>query len=450
MKALLVSGFFPPGHIAGSEKRTYGYARTLLAEGNEVQVLCAGTWDQGTGYWNGYADDLYHGVPTRRLHLNWRLAPDPNRFLYQNPVIADRLEGWLREWRPDIVHVISCYTMSASVIEVATAYHIPVVLTLVDFWFLCPRLSLLHANGSLCDGRTNGWECLQCTLWGTKALRWSRMLFPEFSVRAGLTWMSQSPRLSRQRGLRGMALNMEHRKAYLSRVLQLADRVVAPSRVMRDMFCDAGSRQDIEVIHSGHDLGWLESMPPRQLSDVVRFGYVGQISSRKGVHILLDAFIAADLRDAARLDIYGDDRQCPGYADQLRERARDSSGTITFGGGFAHRELGTVLSNIDVLVVPSIWQENNPRVVQEAFAARVPVVGSDVGGISEFVRHEVNGLLFERGNVLDLARQMQRIIQEPALLPRLRAGVSPVKRIGQEMDELIAVYERLRGGKPCE
>ena len=93
MKVLLISGFFPPEHVAGSEKRTYGYAKALLARGHEVQVLCAGTWDQGKKHWNGYVDDQYNGIPVRRLHLNWKLAPDPNRFLYQNPAIGEQLEG---------------------------------------------------------------------------------------------------------------------------------------------------------------------------------------------------------------------------------------------------------------------------------------------------------------------------------------------------------------------
>ena len=445
MKVLLISGFFPPEHIAGSEKRTYGYAKTLLARGDEVQVLCAGTWDQGRKHWSGYADDRYNGIPVRRLHLNWRIAPDPNRFLYENPVIGEQLDRWLQEWQPEIVHIVSCYSMSASVIEVAKAHNIPVVLTLVDFWFLCPRLSLLHANGAICDGPTTGWECLRCTLWGTKAFRWSQMLFPESLFKAGLTWVSQRPSLSRQRGLRGMALNMEQRKAYLSHSLQLVDRIVAPSQVMRDTFVAAGSRQDIEVIHSGHDLSWADAMPHRESADVIRFGYIGQISPSKGVHVLLDAFLSTRLFDSARLDIHGDYHQFPSYADQLRERASDSRGGIAFHGAFAHPELGEVLSNIDVLIVPSIWPENNPRVVHEAFAAGVPVVGSDVGGISEFVQHEINGLLFDRNSAEGLANQMRRVIEEPDLLPRLRDGVPPVKTIEQEVTELVGVYEQLSG-----
>ena len=83
--------------------------------------------------------------------------------------------------------------------------------------------------------------------------------------------------------------------------------------------------------------------------------------------------------------------------------------------------------------------------VHEAFAAGVPVVGSDVGGISEFVCHGINGLLFKRGDAVDLARQMRRFVQEPTLLARLQGGIPLVKTIEQEVAELIDVYGQLSG-----
>ena len=99
-----------------------------------------------------------------------------------------------------------------------------------------------------------------------------------------------------------------------------------------------------------------------------------------------------------------------------------------------------MLSEIDVLVVPSLWHENSPRVIQEAFAGKTPVIASHVGGISEFVKHEENGLLFERGNVNDLARQMRRVVDEPGLLENLVAGIPKVKTMEEEVNELESIY----------
>lgn len=98
---------------------------------------------------------------------------------------------------------------------------------------------------------------------------------------------------------------------------------------------------------------------------------------------------------------------------------------------------------IDVLVVPSVWYENSPNVILEAFAHRPPVIASNLGGMAELVKHEKNGLLFAPGNAADLARQLSRVIAHPNLLNRLRAGIEPIKSVKEEMDELEAIYRRV-------
>ncbi|MFO8155035.1 MAG: glycosyltransferase, partial [Thiohalospira sp.] len=362
-------------------------------------------------------------------------------YLYQNPVVARHLDGWLEKWQPDVAHIISCYTLSASAIEALERRAVPMVLTLVDFWFICPRLSLLHADSSLCDGRTTPRECLRCMLYAAKIYRWPRRALPEGAVKHALTWISKHPAISRQRGLRGMALDMTHRKRYLAQILRLPDAIMAPSQALADTVQRAGADIPIRVVHSGHDLSWLASMPQRQPSANVRFGYIGQISSQKGVHQLVTAFLRAGCGDAAQLHVYGDHEQRPEYTESIFSAIPDHSTAVTFHGFFSPDRLGEVLAGIDVLVVPSTWRENNPRVVQEAFAAGVPVIGSDVPGIAEFVEHEANGLLFERANVDDLARQLRRVMDEPRLLDSLRQGIPPVKTVEEELNQLLAIYE---------
>ena len=117
MKILLITSFFPPTHNAGTEKRTLGYAQQLQKLGHEVSVICAGDYDRGDQYWNGIQDEALQGIKVRRVNLNWSLAPDANRYLYDNPVTADYIEKWTSEINPDLVHLTSCYSLSASIIE---------------------------------------------------------------------------------------------------------------------------------------------------------------------------------------------------------------------------------------------------------------------------------------------------------------------------------------------
>ncbi|MCJ7694897.1 MAG: glycosyltransferase, partial [Anaerolineaceae bacterium] len=155
------------------------------------------------------------------------------------------------------------------------------------------------------------------------------------------------------------------------------------------------------------------------------------------------AFNHDPLEEKAQLLIFGPYDQESAYRDSIKRSINGNKQSIRVCGGFSHDQLGEVLSEIDVLVVPSVWHENNPRVIQEAFAAQTPVIASNVGGMAEFVQHEVNGLLFDRSNEIDLARQLSRIVNEEGLLERLRCGIKPVKKIEVEVEELIKIYEEL-------
>ena len=98
---------------------------------------------------------------------------------------------------------------------------------------------------------------------------------------------------------------------------------------------------------------------------------------------------------------------------------------------------------MDALVVPSRWYENTPLVVYSAFAAGTPVVATDLGGLSEVVKHGENGLLFELENVEDLERQLRRLGEEPGLLDELRDGIGHVKTVEENVTELEELYAEL-------
>lgn len=443
MKILLITSFFPPTHNAGTEKRTLGYAQQLQKLGHEVSVICAGDYDRGDQYWNGIQDEALQGIKVRRVNLNWSLAPDANRYLYDNPVTADYIEKWTSEINPDLVHLTSCYSLSASIIEAIKYLKIPVVLTLTDFWFICPKHTLLRSDESLCDGRTTNWECLDCMLSGNASYQKLRPFLTNKAGAAGIEWVSQRTSISNLRGFQGMALNMGERKAYLECVITLPDVVIAPSRYLKEVFMASGTTREIRVVPSGHDLTWLQLSRKRKPGGKINFGFIGQITPVKGLHLLIHAFNHEFLKGKSNLLIFGPVESVSNYQDSIQQSINSHDGSAFLRGSFPHEQLGKVLSEIDVLVVPSLWHENNPRVIQEAFAASTPVIASDVGGVSEFVFHGSNGLLFERNNEVDLARQLARIVDDPDLLEKLKKGIKPVKTIEKEVEELLEIYQEL-------
>ena len=441
MRILFLTHFYPPNHIGGTETYTHGLAKGLNGLGHQVQVLCAADWESGEQYWNGHTDDIYEGVPVRRLHLNWTRAPDVNRYLYDNPMIAQYLKTYLAEVQADLVHVTSCNTLSASVIGAIKEAELPVVVSLTDFWFVCPRVTLLRGDETLCDGRVTDWECLECLLQGAKAYRWTTGILPRTAAVHVLSAVSRHEEVTRLPGLRGMALDIQQRRAALHQALEQADRVLIASESARGIFQYNGFSIPIDLVHYGHDLSWLTGYAGKTASSVVRFGFIGQIAPMKGPQLLIEAYRNVSQNGKARLLVYGNLEKNPAFGQQLRSLAADRH-DIEFRGIYAHSDSGKVFSEIDVLVVPSLWHDY-PLIIHEAFATGTPVIASDYGGMNEFVQHEVDGLLFERGSVKDLARQLQRVIADPVLCGRLRAGIHRVKRIEEAVAEIVGIYKGL-------
>ena len=155
--------------------------------------------------------------------------------------------------------------------------------------------------------------------------------------------------------------------------------------------------------------------------------------------------------EQAILQIYGFFPGYDGHSD-YEERLRwiaSESRAIRFRGRYDPRDVFDVLAGVDVIVIPSIWWENSPLTVHEAFLAGVPIIAADEGGMAELVLDGKNGLLFGPGNADDLAQQLSRLQDDPDLLPALQAGITPVRGVAQEIDDLAAIYETaLRQAQP--
>jgi glycosyltransferase involved in cell wall biosynthesis len=438
MKVLIAVHHFPPHYTGGAEWRAYRTATTLQSRGHDVRVICVECIDAGLDSGAAWKDDVYKGIVVRRLSFNLAAAPNPVHWEYDNAWIGDHLREFLRKCRPDIFHLISGYLMGAGTIRAANEAGLPTVATLTDYWFICPRATLLRSNGQLCTDAAPH-DCVRCLAEEKRRYRWPAKVIPKLMDRL---WTSPlASRLSRPVDLAAI----ERRRQVLAEALDQLDLAICPSEFLRQVYVRAGAPAH-RLIHSRQGLALSGDTLASSSSDVLRIGYIGQLVEHKGIHLLIEAFKQLDPRTRpATLTIYGDPTRFPRYVRRLRKLANNHP-CIRFAGMYAYNDLGYVLSELDVVVVPSIWYENSPNAVLEAFAHRVPVVASDTGGITELVHHGKNGLLFAPGDAGALADQLQWLVANPTILPALRAGIAPVKSMAQEMDELVGVYHSVVGG----
>jgi glycosyltransferase involved in cell wall biosynthesis len=434
MKILIAVHHLPPHYTGGAEWRAYRTACEMQARGHQVRIVCIEKIDHPVAGDLDWKDEIFRGINVRRLYYNFRAAKDPFKMSYDNHWIGAALDHLIQEDRPDVFHLIGGYLMSGSVLRVAREQELPVVVSLTDFWFMCPRLSFLRSNGELTTLPVNPVRCARCLAEESRRWRIPGKYVP---------WIMDGYWHLRRTEVR----KIEERLKFLIHSLNQADAIVSPSKFLRSVYIQSGidpnrirfSRQGRYPVDN-----LVESIQPQQGKSQLRIGYVGSILHHKGLHVLIEAVNRLPSAPIT-LTLYGDHSVSDQYTAHLNALIGDDE-RIKLAGVFPRGELGNIFSTLDVIVVPSIWYENSPNAILEAFAYQTPVIASDLGGMAELVQHDVDGLLFERANAGSLSNQIQRLVEDPHLLERLQAGILPVRSIDDEMDELEDIYKELCPG----
>jgi glycosyltransferase involved in cell wall biosynthesis len=243
--------------------------------------------------------------------------------------------------------------------------------------------------------------------------------------------------------------DMDERMAAARRVFNEVDLFVAPSPSIAEEFERLGveaakiriSDYGFVPLHRNARNGNDGTRQP------LRIGYVGTLVWHKGVHVLLDA-VRVLPSSAYELKIFGNPEVFPDYTAQLRASAAGLP--VQFMGAFDHERISEVYAQIDVLVVPSLWLENSPLVIHEAFMAGVPVVGARTGGIADLIDDGRTGLLYDPISSPGLRAALGGLLENPKRLNELAeaARTTPrVKTIAEEAQEWERAYEDVLRGR---
>ena len=430
MKIALGVHHFPPHHIGGAEWRAVRTARFLLEHGHDVKVVCVERIDDpSVRNTLRFVDEFYEEIPVRRLFFNIASAPNLLDFEYNNLWVGSHLQEWLASESFDLFHLISGYLLTASALRAAQAIRLPTVVTLTDFWFLCRHISMVRSGGQLSTLPISPQRCAQCLGEERHRYRWLGHLAPKIME---IYWEHRQDYVD----------YFTRRMAFLQQTLQKVNVAIAPSQFLLSMYEAAGFRaQTMLFMRQGLVYDEQPEPPPSHQPRPLRIGYLGQIIKIKGLHILIEAIQRTDA--PFQVEVYGDLTARSDYSQELLHMAKNDP-RIRFCGVAARTQIGEILRNLDVVVVPSLWYENSPNVILEAFAYGVPVIASNLGGMAELVKHEMNGLLFPMGDAPALAKTLMRLFCEPELASRLREGAmaSRPPHLEEEMQQLLAVYER--------
>jgi len=184
----------------------------------------------------------------------------------------------------------------------------------------------------------------------------------------------------------------------------------------------------------------LPSRPRKPL----RLGFLAGFQLTKGIIHVLDALASLQAEGLDfRLTLWG-----PGQAQGEQEIvARGLKGKVFLQGVYTPESLWSVYEQIDVAVMATTVCEPLGRVPLEGAAAGVPTIAPAIGGLTELIRHEVDGLLYRFRDPEDLKRQLRRVLTEPLLLPRLIANLPAVPDTRERVAAVEAFYNEVLAGR---
>lgn len=437
MRILHVPYSFYPDAAGGTEVYVHSLATAQRGQGLEIAIAAPAPSPSRYDY--------------DRLPV-WRFPVSKNLSLAElygdgDPVAAAAFGRVLDEYQPHVVH-LHAFTSAISVLLVKEIKRrgLPVVFNYHTPTVSCSRGTLRLFGKETCDGKLDRLRCAACLLQKNGAPLAVASLIATLPPLAGRTLAKT--------GLQGgiwTALRMPELMAVrfhaFHELMALSDHIVALCNWTRELLL-RNDVPDAKITLCRQGIIWTRNSfpaltPKPAPSAPLRVVFLGRMDQTKGPHLLVEALRATPELPLS-LDLYGvrQGEAGQGYAASLINLIGDDS-RIRLLPPVPSSEVITRLGGYDAVLIPSQCLETGPLVVLEAFAARTPVIGSNLGGIAELVTTEVDGLLVDPpSSIAAWSAALQRICENSDLLQSLRARIRPPRHTNEAADELMAVYQR--------
>ena len=414
MKILKIIHGYPPYYNAGSEVYTQSICNELKRQ-HEIILFTREENPYIADHYirTEYRDGITLYIANKAREKDGYLHPDLDAFFAQI----------VQSEKPDVAHIGHLNHLSTGLVAVLKKCNIPIVFTLHDFWLMCPRGQFLQINfknpvfHQLCEGQENRKCAENCYN------RFSDN--SEEDMKYWTNWVAKRMAITRQ-------------------IAQDVDLFIAPSRYLQQRFVKDFQIpiEKIVYLDYGFPLHYLQK-PIRKERQFFTFGYIGTHIAAKGIDLLIHAFSKISVK--AVLKIWG--KPIGQSTDYLHQLAQKCPNEVHFCGEYVNTNLSdSVFSEVDCIVVPSIWAENSPLVIHEAHACHIPVITANFGGMAEYVQDGINGLLFEHRNPESLAEKMLFAVENPEKMQEL-GKKGEVENIVQHCEKLVSLYQLVKLNK---
>lgn len=410
-RVLVMAHGHPDFSLGGGELAAYNLFKAMRDDDSVEQAWFVARHDSGNG-------------PTGALTLRreseylWQQSLGDSFLLKaaNSYALWNDFRQFIRVVKPTVVNLHHYFHLGIELLRIIKEEDptIRVVLTLHEYMAICHQQGQMVKRGSnkLCFSSSLE-DCHRC--------------FPEFTKEQ--FWL---------------------RRSFIGQHFDYVDHFVSPSHFLKQRYVEWGIPEEkISVIENGQSPE--PKLPPRSLPDIFkvddtsveetdgslssglvvkeaaenrvlgkqeptrnRLAFFGQINPFKGIDVLMHALLSMkkEERDRLVVEIHGAnfEHQADNFKSSVMKMADIliEEGALRWVGSYEPFQVRERMRNVDWVIIPSIWWENSPMVIQEAFANGRPVIASDIGGMKEKVTHEVDGLHFEARNPLSLAETLNR------------------------------------------
>lgn len=420
----VLEGFFPY-QKAGTEVYVLQLAKYLLEKGYEVSVLISRSEE--------VSDYVFEEIPVFTFKI-----PEKPIAEELNGLIPPRgIEAFLQKVSdigPDLVHFHSLgRAINSYQIKAVKELGYKTVFTAHLGSNICIKGDFKKFNEEICSGEVIPVTCLACQMHargaGKNMARWASKL------------IHLGTRLNKK-SLPSSFYQAMHRKNELQRVKKYSDVIIAISEWIEEAFDVNDIRDNVFLVKQGIDKDFVNRGKvdkTRNTDHPVKIGFIGRMHPHKGFHLLKDAFdqIGKDKWELKIATLPSKDETA--YYKKMLDWSSGKT-NVQWKENQSREEIINLLDELDVLVLPSVSNEMAPLIILEAFARKVPVIGSSYPAIVDMVQNN-NGVIFENGSVSDLKSKLIYILDDPQVLPQWSKNITPPRTFEDVGRDMIKIYD---------
>lgn len=402
-RIMICCNVYPPNFIGGAELIAHSQALELKKNGYDVIVFTGDISDCGKRH--SIRREVYEGLTVFRIRLvSQDYQPEYINFYHEE--VENHFKDVLNSFSPDVVHFHNIIGLSLGLIHIAKQRGIKTVLTLHDNWGFCHKNTIIKNESEICLDFTRCKECM--------------------------------PYISDENNF-GIPIRI--RQDFFRIIFRDVDEFISPSQYLAKNYILAGIPEEkMHVIWNGIDIQKFSNLSKIPDNQRVRFTFIGYFGKHKGINVLIDALPYLNNLNCLSVNLVGKGELMESLKDKVQKMGL--SDLVSFWGKI--EDINDAYRSTDVLILPSIWPENQPVTITEAMASKIPIIASNLGGVPELIEDGKTGYLFEAGNSKDLAQKMLEFVSHPEKISVLgEAAYNKIvnNTLENQVQKIVQIYD---------